>query len=440
MDNIFRTTLPNGLRIVGERMGNYRSVSIGCWVGAGSVYENVGAECEAGTESGVSHFIEHMLFKGTENRGADRIAEEIDSLGGNLNAFTSKECTCFYAKVISENLVDAADLIADLVCASKLDADDIEREKGVVSEEISMNEDSPEDVAHDTLCSLFYGTDALSNPILGTQQSVGAFGADMLRAYMARRYRPENIVLAAAGNFEPETLRAAAERAFDFERIISFADKAGSVESAPRKSAHTGRIALIDKDIEQAHIALAFPGFASESKEQYPLLMLNNIVGGCMSSRLFQSIREKQGLAYSVYSSPTFFSNGGYFTLYAGTGEKQTEKVLELMLEEYAKVLKHGVRAEELERSKRQIRTGFLLGRESTGAHASSLGRGELFGRKYASVDEILARIDGVSIESINEILPTVCDMSRIKAAVVGRIEKYSEKLANIIEGAANNN
>lgn len=436
MDNIYIKTLPNGLRIVGERMENYRSVSIGCWVKAGSVYENVGARCGEGTESGVSHFIEHMLFKGTKTRGADRIAEEIDSLGGNLNAFTSKECTCFYAKVIGENLGAATELIADLICASKLDGGDIEREKGVVSEEISMNEDAPEDVAHDALCSLYYGSEALASPILGTHESVGAFDADMLRGYMARRYRPENIVLAAAGNFEPERFTEHVEKAFDFSGITGVSARAAA-ESAVREPEFSGRVALIDKDIEQAHIALAFPGFASETPQQYPLLILNNIVGGCMSSRLFQSIREKKGLAYSVYSSPTFFTSGGYFTLYAGTGEKQAEKVLELMLKEYAQVLKKGVSADELERSKLQIKTGFLLGRESTGAHASGLGRSVLFSREYASDDEILARIDRVSLDSINEILPKVCDFRNMRAVIVGKVEKHAEKFNKIIENAS---
>lgn len=432
MDMIFRETLKNGLRIVGERMENYRSVSIGCWVKAGSVYENFGVG-GAGSESGVSHFIEHMLFKGTNKRSAARIAEEIDAIGGNLNAFTSKECTCFYVKVIDENLDAAVELLADLVCDSRLAEDDIEREKGVVIEEILMNEDSPEDLVHESLCSLYYGKNAYAWPVLGTEESVSGITRDMLTGYMARRYRPENMVISAAGNFEPEALVRAVSNAFGFEGRGT----AENVELPRPALCEAGeRFRLISKDIEQVHIALAFPGFKSEDPGQYPLHMLNNAVGGCMSSRLFQSIREKNGMAYSVYSAPTFFMTSGYFTLYAGTGEKQAEQVLRLMLKEYAEVRENGITAEEIERSKRQMRTGFLLGRENTSAHSSALGRSELFGTKYLMDEEVLARIDGVTKESVDAILPVVCDFSEMRASCVGKVERSEKKLLSLLENA----
>ena len=429
MDLIYRETLPNGLRIVGEKMENYRSVSIGCWVLAGSVFENVGTG-GAGGESGISHFIEHMLFKGTETRSAEKIAEEIDAIGGNMNAFTSKECTCFYAKVIDENLAAAVELMADLVCFSRLSEDDIGREKGVVLEEIAMNADSPEDLAHETLCSLYFGSAPLARPVLGTAESVSAFSADMLRSYMARRYSPENVVIAAAGNFEREALREAVEKAFRFDRIA-----AGKRLPEPEGEypGMDGRCVSVEKDIEQVHMALAFPGFPSEDPHQYALHVFNNAAGGSMSSRLFQSIRERSGLAYSVYSAPSFFRDGGYFTLYAGTGEKQAEKVLSMMLEEYDALRKHGVAEEELERSKRQLRTSFLLGRENTGAHSSALGRSELFGTRFLSDDEILQRIDGVTREDAEAILPTVCDASRMKAVFVGRVGKLEAGIRDIL-------
>ncbi len=427
---IYRETLKNGLRIVGERMENYRSVSIGCWVKAGSVYENFGLG-GAGSESGVSHFIEHMLFKGTNKRSAAEIAEEIDAIGGNLNAFTSKECTCFYVKVIDENLDAAVELLSDLVCNSRLAEDDIEREKGVVIEEILMNEDSPEDLVHESLCSLYYGENAYAWPVLGTEESVSAFTRDMLVSYMARRYRPENMVISAAGNFDPEALNAAVSRSFGFEgRGPAPAD-----EALPEaKAAAAGeRFRLIPKDIEQVHIALAFPGFRSEDLGQYPLHVLNNAVGGCMSSRLFQSIREKNGMAYSVYSAPTFFKTGGYFTLYAGTGEKQAEQVLELMLREYVRVRDCGVTEDEIMRSRCQMRTAFLLGRESTSAHSSALGRSELFGTKYLTDEEVLAKIDGVTAESVGAILPVVCDFAGMRASCVGKIERSGKKLLALL-------
>ncbi|MBR0157337.1 MAG: insulinase family protein [Clostridia bacterium] len=426
---IYRETLPNGLRIVGEKMDNYRSVSVGCWVLAGSVYENLAAG-----ESGVSHFIEHMLFKGTEKRGAAKIAEDIDALGGNMNAFTSKECTCFYVKVIDENLDAAMELLADLVCNSKLDPGDIEREKGVVLEEIAMNEDNPEDLVHENLCTLYYAGERLAQPVLGTQASVSALDRGIIRSYMARRYLPENIVLSAAGNFEAEALRAAAQRYFDFGKIAEGAAEKRAEE--PEKMPENGekqRFRFINKDVEQTHIALAFPGFASEDPSQYPLYMLNNAVGGSMSSRLYQSIREKHGMAYSVYSGPTFFTGSGYFTLYAGTGEKQAEQVLEMMLAEYKKLRDEGVTEEEIARSRRQMKTGFVLGRENTSAHSSALGRSELFRTRFLTDDEILERIDAVTAESVNEILPRVCDFSAMKAVCVGRLGKTEKGLRRIL-------
>ena len=432
MSFICRETLPNGLRLVTERMENYRSVSVCCWIGAGSIFEDFGSG-GAGTESGVSHFIEHMLFKGTENRSAARIAEDIDAIGGNLNAFTSKECTCVYVKVIDENLEAAVELMADLVCRSRLDPEDIELEKGVVIEEIAMNEDAPEDLVHETLCSLYYGGDPYARPVLGSEESVGAFDREMLRAYMLRRYRPEDIVVSAAGNFDHEAFRNAVEKHFRF---------ASAGAPAARKTAPAAdegpfrRSVFVNKDIEQMHIALAFPAFSGESDEKYPLLVLNNAVGGSVSSRLFQSIREQKGKAYSVYSTPTFFRTSGYFTLYAGTGEKQAEEVLELMLKEYRAIAEKGITEDEIERSKRQMRTSFLLGRENTSAHASALGRSELDGTPFMSDDEVLARISAVTAAGVGAILPVVCDFSAMRAAFVGRVEAREAALAKIIENA----
>ncbi|MBQ7060332.1 MAG: insulinase family protein [Clostridia bacterium] len=432
MQLICRETLPNGLRIVTERMENYRSVSVCCWISAGSIYEDFG-NGGAGTEGGISHFIEHMLFKGTEKRSAARIAEDIDAIGGNLNAFTSKECTCVYVKVIDENLDAAVELIADLVCGTRLDEEDIELEKGVVIEEIAMNEDTPEDLVHETLCSLYYGSDPYARPVLGSEESVGAFSRDMLKAYMTRRYRPDRIVVAAAGNLDHGTFRRAVERSFCFR--TSGAQDEETAESVPAESA-SKRSVFVNKDVEQTHIALAFPAFAAEAPEKYPLLVLNNAVGGSVSSRLFQSIREQKGKAYSVYSTPTFFRTSGYFTLYAGTGEKQAEEVLELMLAEYRAVAEKGITAEEIGRSKRQMRTSFLLGRENTSAHASALGRSELDRTPYISDDEVLSRIDAVTEEAVNAILPAVCDFGAMRAAFVGRVGKREKALGKIIDGA----
>ncbi|MCH5278498.1 MAG: insulinase family protein [Christensenellaceae bacterium] len=420
---VFRNTLPNGLRIVGETMDNYRSVSIGVWIGAGSIYEN-------SAESGAAHFIEHMLFKGTEGRSAARIAEEIDAIGGNLNAFTSKECTCFYVKVLDENIPRALEILADLICNSKLDEADIENEKGVVCEEIAMNQDSPEDLAHETLCQTFFEGDPLADPVLGTEESVNAFKRRDLTAYMDRLYRPDNMVISAAGHFDPEQFTEVAARVFSIGGHAQNAKISYGRPSGGRK------LRLIEKDVEQAHICLGFNGFANETEGQYPLYMLNNAIGGSMSSRLFQSIREKKGLAYSVYSAPSFYNTTGYFTLYAGTGEKQTLAVTELMLQEFKNIARNGITLDELERSKNQMRTGYLLGRENTSAHSSAIGRSELLGSKYLSDDEILAKINSVTLDDVMSILPTICDFDNMTAVFVGKVAKYEDELNKLIFGA----
>ncbi len=436
---IYKKTLPNGLRVIGEKLENYRSVSIGCWVGAGSILEmhalESGETLAAGTECGISHFIEHMLFKGTEKHSAEELAELMDLLGGNMNAFTSKDCTCFYAKVTEDSVSEALELISEIVCTSKLDEADIEREKGVVLEEIAMNNDTPEDLVHEALCTLYYGSDPLAFPVLGSEQSVSALTRSMIRSYMARTYRPENIVIAAAGNLDFERLCSCAERAFDFSLIADGAREPGAKAGAAGEAGEDSeRFRLIEKDVEQTHLALAFPGFSYDSPSYYPMLVLNNIIGGSVSSRLFQSIRERSGMAYSVYSAPSSFSTSGYFTLYAGTGEKQAAKVLEMMLDEYESLLQGGITEAELERSKRQIRTGFILGRENSSSRASSLGRRELLGLAHRSEDEILSLIASVSLDDVHSILPTMCSRESMRAAIVGRLSRSAEALKRLLQ------
>lgn len=419
---LFKDRLANGMRIVGEKMDNYRSVSIGVWIGAGSIYENK-------NESGAAHFIEHMLFKGTQNRSAADIAEQMDAIGGNLNAFTAKECTCFYAKVLDENVPIAAQMLADLLCCSKLDEADIEREKGVVCEEIAMTEDSPEDLAHEALCNAFYEGDPLCDPILGTPQSVNAFTRADLTAYMNRLYQPDNMVVAVAGNFDRTAIMDILNRSFTNS---GRAHDAKVVYGVP----HGGkRLRFIEKDIEQMNICLGLDGFAIDAPGQYPLYLLNNIIGGSMSSRLFQKIREQQGLAYSVYSSPTFYRTGGYFTLYAGTGEMQAETVVELMLEELESIKRTGITRDELERSRNQMRTGYLLGRESTSSHAFSIGRSELISGRTLTDEEILSRLDAVTMDDVMSILPIVCNFDNMSSVFVGRVSEREDRLRNIIMG-----
>ncbi|MDD6046138.1 MAG: M16 family metallopeptidase [Christensenellales bacterium] len=418
---VFRDKLENGIRVIGEPMPHYRSVSMGVWVDAGSV-------CENEAEAGASHFIEHMLFKGTERRTAAEIAAEMDAIGGNLNAFTAKECTCFYAKVLDEHLPRAADMLADLLRNSKFDEADIEREKGVVCEEILMTEDSPEDMAHETLCALLYENTPLAKPILGTQESVRSFTRETLMDYMGRHYMPNNIVISCAGHFEREALMDALNRYFA---------GGGMGERSPRKvSTLSGghRFRAVEKDIEQVHLCLGFPGFALDEDGQYALFVLNNALGGSMSSRLFQSIREARGLAYSVYSYPSSYTETGYFALYAGTGEGTAEQVTALILEELEKLRKNGLTKEEFIRSKEQLKGSYMLGQESTSARSNAIGKMELLRGRVYSEEEIMQRIERITMDDVQAILPKVLDANAMCASAVGRVENIAEKLQKMLQ------
>ena len=284
---ILTDRLSNGMQVVAEPMDGVRSVAIGIWIPAGPGYEGPG-------EGGISHMIEHMLFKGTENRTAKEIAGEMDGLGGNLNAFTAKECTCYYAKVLDEHLGQAVDIIQDLVQHPRLDPDDLAREQGVVCEEILMVEDSPEELVHELLGGAMYGESPLARPILGSQESVRAFTPESLRAYMARRYQLGDMVVACAGRVDMQALLALLEGAFC---KAGTAAPAAGTDRPDSQLIQGRRFVAAQKDVEQAHICLGFPGFPTDTKEQFALYVLNNALGGSMSSRLFQHIREERGMA-----------------------------------------------------------------------------------------------------------------------------------------------
>lgn len=415
MRMILTDRMENGMRVVAEPMAGVRSASIGVWIAAGPVYEGP-------REAGISHMIEHMLFKGTERRTAGQIAAEMDGLGGNLNAFTAKECTCFYAKVLDEHLPKAVDILQDLVQNPKLDPEDLSREEGVVCEEILMMEDSPEELTHELLGEAVYGESPLARPILGTQESVRAFGREDLRAYMQRRYQPGHMVLSCAGHFEMPALMDLLNNAF---RGAGGADKppmeipGADMPASALSQARSFR--GVEKDVEQAHLCLGFPGFATDTAEQFALLVLNNALGGSMSSRLFQRIREERGLAYSVYSYPTGYSGTGYFAMYAGTGEKQGPEVARLMLEEIKAVREKGITQEEFQRAKEQLKGSYMLGQESSSARSGAIGRSMLLLGAAREEEEVLSRIEAVRMEDVEAILPLVLDESRMTGTLVAR-------------------
>lgn len=408
--------LKNGVRVAMERMDHVRSVSIGIWVNTGSVREG-------DDEGGASHFIEHMAFKGTPTRTAEQIAAEMDAIGGSLNAFTSKECTCFYAKVLDEHLPIAVDLLSDITFHSTFEAEELEREKRVIVEEILMTEDTPEDLTAERANALFFQQDPLARPILGTRESVTAFDRERLLSYRAAHYTPRNTVVACAGHFEEETLLKLLEDKLDLA--------ASDLAAAPLRQAYPGgaRAECVQKDIEQVHLTLMFPGFARDAAGQYPLAILSNIIGGSMSSRLFQSIREQRGLAYSVYSYPVFYASTGTFALYAGTGEAQAVEVVKLMREELARLRSDGVTPEEFDRCKAQLKGSYLLGQEGSGARMNVIGKVALLQNREYREEDTLNRIACVTIKDVEDMIPTVLDESQMCASFVGRVEHQRDAL-----------
>lgn len=415
------TTLSNGLRVVMEQMEAVRSVSIGVWINAGSEYEDK-------SNSGISHFLEHMLFKGTEHRDAKQVAAEMDSIGGTLNAFTAKECTCFYAKVLDEDLPLAVDMLSDLLLHSKMDKEQIEREKGVVCDEIYMTEDNPEDLVFEVCSSKFFEGTTLERPILGTIDSVNAFKREDFIEYMKQHYSAENMVVACAGSFKEEELLKLLEKYFSIEQRGEYHEAVEHIHS------DGFRYQFIEKDIEQVHICLTFPGFSLGTKEYYALTVLSNVLGGSMSSRMFQTIREEYGLAYSVYTYPISYRSVGSFAVYAGCGEKQGLEVLKLMLKELDSVIADGISEEEFTRCKQQLKGSFLLGMESTSSHMNAIGKCLLLQNKEYSQETTLSGIECVTIEDVKNIIPTLFSSARFAAAVVGRVTNQEQAMQQELE------
>ena len=383
--------LPNGLRIVGERLPYLRSVSIGAWMHVGSMMEEK-------AESGLSHFLEHMVFKGTAKRSARQIAEEMDAVGGQLNAFTGRDCTCFYAKVIDENLELAVDILADLVINATMDETELEKERGVILEEIAMDEDSPEDLVHDLLQSAQFGEQSPGQPILGPAEQIENYTRDDLLAFRKKHYAPKETVIALAGSYDPDKVLQWVTAYFG-----AWENEIPPVKT-PDWQVMTGVTALREKDSEQMHICMGFPGAAYATDRVYPLAVANNILGGAMSSRLFQRVREDLGLAYSVYSYPNTYKGVGTFGLYAGVSPKNAELVLKEIRAELKRFLDEGITEKEFRDSVTQLRAGYLMGLESPGARMQSLGRSTLLRGKPLSHEATLNAIEAVTMEKVMEV------------------------------------
>lgn len=399
-------TLKNGLRVVGERLPYVRSCTVGVWVKVGSMNETP-------EENGLSHFIEHMVFKGTEKRCARDIAEEMDAVGGQLNAFTSKDCTCYYAKVIDEDVALAVDVLSDLALHPVFADEELQKERGVVLEEIAMVEDTPEDLAHELLCEVQY-SGSLKYPILGTNHRIRGYGREALVDYWRRHYVPGSMVLAIAGNYDWNQFTALAEKYFG-----EATDLPQSAVAFEKQTFASGRKAR-EKDTEQLHICLGYPGIALGEDALYALTVFNNALGGGMSSRLFQRIREELGMAYSVYTYPSSYPGCGVFNVYAGTTPENGETVLHEMQEQMALLLKDGLLDKEFSSAKVQLRSGFVMGLESSSGRMQSIGRSTLLLDRINDPEEQLKKIDRVTMEDVLSIGKAVLETSP-SAAIVGK-------------------
>lgn len=405
-----KDVLDNGIRVVTEYIPYVSSVSIGIWVANGSRNEDA-------SNNGISHFIEHMMFKGTRSRNARQIAECIEEIGGQINAFTGKESTCFYAKVLDSHIDIAVDVLSDMLLDSKIDDEDIEREKNVILEEINMYEDSPEDLVSDLLSKAAWPESSIGYPILGQYDIIKQFNHEKIVDYMNSHYTSENIVISVVGNFNLDRLLELLK-----EKFGSWGQKGSKTEydnPTPRKSALSK-----NKDIEQVHISLGLNGIETGNEDLYTLLAVNNIFGGGTSSRLFQNIREERGLAYTIYSYPSSFQNTGIFSIYAGLNPRYVDEVAKLIQEEIGEMSEKGISEEQLYKSKEQLKGNYMLGLESTSSRMFGIGKSELLLDRVYEPREVLEKIDRINIDDASRIIKRVFGGGINSAAAVGKINK----------------
>ncbi len=401
---IIEEKLSNGIRLVMEELPYVESLAMGIWVKAGSVDESH-------DRMGISHLIEHMLFKGTKKRSARDIAEEMDILGGQMNAFTGKEATCYYTKVLDSNMEKAADILSDMFTSSVFDKEELKKEKNVIFEEIKMIEDSPEDFGNDLLTEAVFKGGPLETPIIGTKEVLKKVSREDILQYLDERYTADNIVVSISGNYDEKEIKAVFEEKLNLKAHGMRRPLAGK---ASYEKSHILKV----KDVEQSHIFLGLRGVPREGELHYPLVILNNILGGSMSSRLFQNIREQKGLAYSVFSSNGSFKEDGIFSIYAGTGHDKIEVVIDAIKEELTLLLSGGVTKEELIKAKEQLKTSIVFGQENVSSRMYSNGRNALLMDKILSTKEILDKIDAVNEEDIVN-----------AAGLISDIEEYSSVL-----------
>ncbi len=407
--DIQREVLPNGLTILTEHMGHIRSVSMGIWTKSGSRHEDAAV-------NGISHFVEHMVFKGTSSRTAEDIARQVDSIGGNLDAFTGKETVCFNIKVLDEHLPVAVDILSDMVLHPTFDPGEITRERGVILEEIKMDEDNPDYLVHEIFTQNFFKGHPLGSPILGTKETVRKFDQDATLAYYRGKFAPGNIVISAAGNVRHEEfVKLVRER---FEPLAKGSN--GWHDSPPKINS---RITMRNKkSLEQVQICIGVPSYQISHERRYVSYILNTLLGGGMSSRLFQNVREKQGLVYSIFSELNPFRDTGCLSVYAGASRESAPKVVRSVVQEFRQLKENAVPADELKRAKDQLKGNLMLSLESSTARMSNLARQEMYYDRFFGMDEIISRIEAVTVEDVQSSAQELFQPDLIAVTVLGNL------------------
>ena len=401
-------TLKNGLTIVGEEIPYLKSVSLGIWI-------NTGSRLESEKESGVSHFIEHMLFKGTKNRSAKDIARDIDRLGGEINAFTNKECTCYYVHLLDEHINKGIDVLSDMILNSSFDTNDIDKERFVILEELKMYEDSLDDLSYDLLVENVYPNDGLGRNILGNRKTIKSLKREDILNYYNKYYVPNNAVISICGNFNFEEIVKVIEEKFE-----QWQEKEVNIEV--KEANYTPCFVTKNKDSEQVNIAINLKAIPEENeKEAYALSVVNNIFGGSTSSRLFQSIREEKGLVYSIYSSQTLYRKCGELGIFASTSEEYLKEVYDLIIKEIKNIRENYITEEELEESKEQLKGNYILSLESINSKMLAHGEAMLLNNKLKKEDEIIEHINAVNMEQVKDIINKVFNIENLAVCIVGK-------------------
>ncbi|MBI3606313.1 MAG: insulinase family protein [Nitrospirae bacterium] len=403
--------LDNGIRVVVEKVPSVKSVSIGIWV-------NVGSRDEEGSEHGLSHFLEHMFFKGTKKKSAKALAQEMDSLGGEMNAFTSRETTTFYTKVLDEHLPKAIDILSDVFHHSTFAPDEIKKEKKVILEEIKMVEDDPEELLNDFYLEQIWKKNPLGRSILGTLETVSSLKRETILSFLDKYYHPSQVVVSVAGNFNPPVLFKLLNKSFG-----KYGNSSRLIPERVLPQMESG-VFCKKKNLEQVHLCLGLPGVSQTDKNRHALYVLNTALGGSVSSRLFQEVREERGLVYSIYSYLSFFQDTGLFTVYAGTGVKTSRKVIQIILKEFKKLRNEGITARELRKAKEHLKGSMMLGMESTSSRMGQIAKDEISFGRFFSMDEMIHDIESVSREMVHRVAQQVFDPQYYSLTTVGPLTK----------------